>query len=45
MPTKGGNDRPSSGDSTVERGSFGPVRRSATEDRYRHLVTVFGLIS
>jgi hypothetical protein len=29
---------------TVERGSFGPVFRSSTVARFRHLATVFGLI-
>jgi hypothetical protein len=31
----------SSTESTVDLGSFGPVGRSATEDRFRHLATVF----
>jgi hypothetical protein len=31
-------------DSTVDRGFFGPVRRSATEERFLHLATVFWLI-
>ena len=34
----------SSGESTVERASFGPVGRSATEVRRFHLATVFRLI-
>ena len=34
----------SSIESTVDFGSFGPVGRSATELRWRHLATVFGLI-
>src|SRR4051812_22351561 len=34
----------SSLESTVERGSFGPVRSSWTEGRFFHLATVFGLI-
>jgi hypothetical protein len=34
----------SSSDSTVERGSFGPVGRSATEVRFFHFATVFWLI-
>lgn len=29
---------------TVDRGSFGPVGRSATEVRFFHLATVFWLI-
>jgi hypothetical protein len=29
---------------TVERGCFGPVRRSATEQRFLHFATVFGLM-
>jgi hypothetical protein len=32
----------SSGESTVDLGSFGPVRWSATELRRRHFATVFG---
>src|SRR5438128_952480 len=31
-------------DNTVEAGCFGPVDRSATELRFFHLATVFGLI-
>ena len=31
----------SSAESTVDLGSFGPVRRSATEDRFFHFATVF----
>src|SRR4029079_4198011 len=31
-------------ESTVERGSLGPVRSSWTEGRFFHLATVFGLI-
>jgi hypothetical protein len=34
----------SSIDSTVERAFFGPVGRSATEGRFFHFATVFGLI-
>src|SRR5947207_11761857 len=34
----------SSIDSTVELGCFGPVGRSATKLRLRHLATVFGLM-
>ena len=34
----------SSIDKTVERGAFGPVRRSAVSGRLFHLATVFGLI-
>jgi hypothetical protein len=34
----------SSGESTVERGSLGPVRSSWTEGRFFHLATVFGLM-
>ena len=29
---------------TVDRGVFGPVGRSATEQRLRHLATVLGLM-
>jgi hypothetical protein len=34
----------SSGESTVDLGSLGPVGRSGTEARSRHLATVFWLI-
>lgn len=34
----------SSMDSSVDLGSFGPVERSATELRFFHFTTVFGLI-
>ena len=34
----------SSIDRTVDLAAFGPVGRSATEERCRHLATVFGLI-
>ena len=34
----------SSTDRTVDRGSFGPVGRSAAEERFFHFATVFGLI-
>ncbi len=34
----------SSGVSTVERGSFGPMRASAEVCRWRHFWTVVGLI-
>jgi hypothetical protein len=34
----------SSRDSTIERGSFGPVGRSATEVRFFHFAAVFWLI-
>jgi hypothetical protein len=34
----------SSIDSTVDVGSLGPVGKSATELRFFHLATVFGLI-
>ncbi len=42
VPAKGDNDGSSSSPRTVERGSLGPVLRSSTDCRLRHLATVFG---
>jgi hypothetical protein len=44
VPAKGENDRLFPIDSTVEVGCLGPVGRSATELRFFHLATVFGLM-
>ncbi len=41
MPAEGDNGRFSCRESTVERGSFGPVLKSACEVRFFHLTTVF----
>ena len=44
VPTERDDDASSSIDSTVDLAVFGPVGRSASEERCRHLATVFGLI-
>ena len=44
VPRKATMTASSSTDSTVDAASFGPVGRSATEVRFLHLATVFGLI-
>jgi hypothetical protein len=43
MPAKATITASFSADSTVDRGSVGPVFRSATEDRFFHFATIFGL--